>query len=164
MFQKECIFASNQSTEKVRSSCIFWSGSTQEEVSQAVQVSIKEKMMSGTNRAVVWDGVTQSGQGLESQLKAITDSKHERSEAPNSKPMSQTMVGPSASNQGNSSQTRPTFAGTLLRRRTLVLPFCCPHFDISESRKVFTEKNCVVLLLDKRLSAGDLCMTPSDPH
>lgn len=68
-------------------------------------------MMSGTNRAVVWDGVTQSGQGLESQLKAITDSKHERSEMPGSKPASQTMVGPSASNQGGGTQPRPTFSG-----------------------------------------------------
>lgn len=50
-------------------------GSTQEEVSQAVKVSIKEKMMSGTHRPVVWDGVSQSGQVLESQLRSIQESK-----------------------------------------------------------------------------------------
>jgi len=50
-------------------------GSTQEEVSQAVKVSIREKMMSGLHRPVVWDGVTQSGQILETQLKAIQESK-----------------------------------------------------------------------------------------
>lgn len=32
-------------------------------------------MISGSNRPVVWDGVTQSGQVLETQLKAIQDSK-----------------------------------------------------------------------------------------
>lgn len=53
----------------------FVTGSTQEEVSQAVKVSIREKMMSGLHRPVVWDGVTQSGQILETQLKAIQESK-----------------------------------------------------------------------------------------
>eukprot|EP00210_Caulerpa_lentillifera_P001175 g1131.t1 len=50
-------------------------GSTQEEVSQAVKVSIKEKMMSGTHRPVVWDGVSQSSQIMESQLRSIQESK-----------------------------------------------------------------------------------------
>lgn len=47
-------------------------GSTQEEVSQAVQVSIKEKLMSGSNKPVVWDGVKQNA---EAQLKAIQESR-----------------------------------------------------------------------------------------
>ncbi|GMH40484.1 hypothetical protein BSKO_08388 [Bryopsis sp. KO-2023] len=86
-------------------------GSTQEEVSQAVQVSIKEKMMSGANRAVVWDGVTQSGQGLESQLKAITDSKQDRPDNPASRGTPHPLVGPSVPGQGGSMMPRPPFPG-----------------------------------------------------
>ncbi|CAD7697669.1 unnamed protein product [Ostreobium quekettii] len=69
-------------------------GSTQEEVSQAVRTSIKEKMMSGSNRPVVWDGVTQSGQGLETQLKAINDSRQERKDTQPVAPDRRAQMGP----------------------------------------------------------------------
>ena len=44
-------------------------------MSQAVKASIREKILSGLHRPVVWDGVTQSGQVLETQIKAIQESK-----------------------------------------------------------------------------------------
>ena len=44
-------------------------GSTEEEVTQVVSESIREKLMSGTQRAVAWDGVTQKGPELAAQVR-----------------------------------------------------------------------------------------------
>ena len=44
------------------------SGSTEEEVTQVVSASIREKLMSGTGRPIVWDGSSEPTDGY---LKAI---------------------------------------------------------------------------------------------
>lgn len=48
-------------------------GSTQEEVSSIVQANIQEGKISGSDRAVAWDGQTQSGPGLQNQIRAIAE-------------------------------------------------------------------------------------------
>lgn len=53
-------------------------GSTEEEVQQVVQQSIKDSAISGNERPVVWDGHTMRGDELKAQLKAIQQSKDAR--------------------------------------------------------------------------------------
>ncbi len=43
-------------------------GSTQEELSQRVEASIKEAKVSGGDRPVAWDGATMGGQDLQNQV------------------------------------------------------------------------------------------------
>ncbi|KAK9807061.1 hypothetical protein WJX72_012308 [[Myrmecia] bisecta] len=50
-------------------------GSTQEEVSSLVQASIADSKISGGDRPVVWDGETRRGEGLHTQLRAISENK-----------------------------------------------------------------------------------------
>ncbi|GAX76903.1 hypothetical protein CEUSTIGMA_g4349.t1 [Chlamydomonas eustigma] len=50
-------------------------GSTEEEVTNVVSASIREKLMSGTGRPIVWDG---SSEPTEGYLKAIKDSQKEQ--------------------------------------------------------------------------------------
>ena len=50
-------------------------GSTQDEVSSMVQATMQEGKISGNDRAVAWDGQTQSGAGLANQMKAIAENR-----------------------------------------------------------------------------------------
>jgi len=46
-------------------------GSTEEEVTQVVSESIRERLTSGTQRPVAWDGVTQRGPELAAQVRSV---------------------------------------------------------------------------------------------
>ncbi len=50
-------------------------GSTEEEVTQVVTESIREKLTAGTHRPVAWDGVTQRGPELAAQIANIAQSR-----------------------------------------------------------------------------------------
>ncbi|KAK9825176.1 hypothetical protein WJX81_003205 [Elliptochloris bilobata] len=50
-------------------------GSTQEELSQRVEASIKDSKVSGGDRPVAWDGVTRGGEDLANQVRAIAEQR-----------------------------------------------------------------------------------------
>ncbi|MEW5307630.1 MAG: hypothetical protein WDW36_010009 [Sanguina aurantia] len=86
-------------------------GSTQQEVTNAVTVSIQEKAMSGAGRSVVWDGATSGGQELRAQVRAIAGSRQEMSSRDHAPPLPHAppaMMGPRPmGGQGPMGQNRP---------------------------------------------------------